>query len=145
MMVQHTIWHWGKPADGSARTLRDAMYGEAVGDALGVPFEFSARGTFTCTGMAWDRANGSVEVGGGVGAWHQPVGTWSDDTGMALATCDSLRELGRVDVADMRDKFIRWRDSQDYNVDRRFDIGGATASALASGHGLAGERDNGNG
>ena len=58
MMVQHTIWHWGKPADGSARTLRDAMYGEAVGDALGVPFEFRARGTFTCTGMAWDRANG---------------------------------------------------------------------------------------
>lgn len=145
MMVQHTIRHWGKPADGSARTLRDAMYGEAVGDALGVPFEFRARGTFTCTGMAWDRANGSVEVGGGVGSWHQPVGTWSDDTGMALATCDSLRELGRVDVADMRDKFIRWRDSQDYNVDRRFDIGGATASALASGHGLVGERDNGNG
>lgn len=64
---------------------------------------------------------------------------------MALATCDSLRELDRVDVADMRDKFIRWRDSQDYNVDLRFDIGGATASALASGHGLAGERDNGNG
>lgn len=144
-MSQHTIWHSGMAADGSTRTLRDAVYGEAVGDALGVPFEFRARDTFTCTGMAWDRANGNIGVGGGVGAWRQPVGTWSDDTGMALATCDSLRESGKVDIADMRNKFLLWRDSRDYNVDTRFDIGSTTAEALARGHGLSGERDNGNG
>jgi len=31
--------------------LRDAVYGFAVGDALGVPFEFRERDTFKCEGM----------------------------------------------------------------------------------------------
>lgn len=31
--------------------LRDGIYGLAIADALGVPFEFKKRGTFTCTGM----------------------------------------------------------------------------------------------
>ena len=34
-----------------ARTLRDCIYGQAVADALGVPYEFRLRGTFLCTGM----------------------------------------------------------------------------------------------
>ena len=33
------------------RTLRDCVYGMAVGDALGVPFEFKPRGSFECTDM----------------------------------------------------------------------------------------------
>ena len=63
-------------------SLRDCVYGQAVGDALGVPFEFRARGTFECTGMV------------GNGTHGQPAGTWSDDTSMMLAICDSYRELG---------------------------------------------------
>ena len=66
--------------------IRDAMYGQAIGDALGVPYEFKPRGSFRCTGMT------------GYGTHDQPAGTWSDDTSMALATCDSYRELGRIDV-----------------------------------------------
>ena len=31
--------------------LRDAIYGLAVGDALGVPYEFRPRGSFACMGM----------------------------------------------------------------------------------------------
>ena len=34
------------------RPMRSCVYGLAVGDALGVPYEFRARGTFECTGMA---------------------------------------------------------------------------------------------
>ena len=64
-------------------TLRDYVYGPAVGDALGVPYEFRARGTFECTDMV------------GHGSHNQPAGTWSDDTSMALATCDSIRATGR--------------------------------------------------
>lgn len=64
-------------------TLRGCVYGQAVGDALGVSHEFRARGTFGCTGMA------------GHGSHNQPAGTWSDDTSMALATCDSIRATGR--------------------------------------------------
>lgn len=59
-----------------------------MGDALGVPYEFRARGTFGCTGMA------------GHGSHNQPAGTWSDDTSMALATCDSIRATGRAGERD---------------------------------------------
>ena len=113
--------------------LRDCVYGQAVGDALGVPYEFKARGTFECAGMV------------GHGTHGQPAGTWSDDTSMALAICDSYRELGHVDTADIHRRFLMWYREDAYTCDRLFDIGNATAAALRAGHGLTGERDNGNG
>lgn len=114
-------------------TLRDCMYGQAVGDAMGVPYEFRQRGSFECDGMV------------GFGSHHQPAGTWSDDTSMALATCDSIRDKGRIDVDDMRDRFVRWYRDDAYTVSGLFDIGGTTARALQMGRGCSGERDNGNG
>ena len=115
-------------------TLRDAVYGAAVGDALGVPYEFRARGTFECTGMASGGAHG------------QPAGTFSDDTSMMLATCDSIRVRGRVDARDMRKKFNAWLHEGAYTPDgNAFDVGNTVATALAEGRGCAGERSNGNG
>lgn len=116
-----------------AATLRDCIYGQAVGDALGVPYEFKVRGTFQCTGMA------------AYGSHHQPAGTWSDDTSMALATCDSIRETGRIDIEDMRRRFVQWYREGAYTVDGLFDIGSTTAYALDEGRGRSGEFDNGNG
>lgn len=98
-------------------TLRDCIYGLAVGDALGVPYEFRPRGTFKCTDMI------------GYGTHGQPDGTWSDDTSMMLATCDSIRELGHIDTADMRDKFVGWIARDEYTIDGVFDYGGTTARA----------------
>lgn len=115
-------------------TLRDAIYGLAVGDALGVPYEFRLRGSFACTGMV------------GHGTHDQPAGTWSDDTSMTLATCDSIRACGCVDVGDMLSRFRAWIDGGAYAIDGVvFDYGNTTARALAAGTGCAGERDNGNG
>lgn len=114
-------------------TLRDCVYGLAGGDALGVPYEFCARGSFECSGM----------VGGG--AHGKPAGTWSDDTSMALCICDSFKELGHIDEADIRERFGRWLFGGEYTVDGVFDVGGTTARALRAGRGMDGERDNGNG
>jgi ADP-ribosylglycohydrolase len=114
-------------------TLRDCVYGQAVGDALGVPYEFNPRGTFVCADMA------------GYGTHHKPAGTWSDDTSMTLATCDSIRELGRIDSVDIRHRFERWYYDGAYTVDGLFDVGGCTAHAIRSGRGQTGEYDNGNG
>ena len=120
-------------ADRPKTTLRDCIYGLAVGDALGVPYEFRPRGTFECTDMI------------GYGTHGQPAGTWSDDTSLTLATCDSIRELGHIDTADMRDKFVGWIARGEYTIDGVFDYGGTTARALHTGKGGSGERDNGNG
>lgn len=52
--------------------MRAAVYGHLVGDAMGVPYEFTA-----------PDAGRAVEVRGG-GAHGQPAGTWSDDGGRDL-------------------------------------------------------------
>ena len=62
-------------------TLAAAVWGAAVGDALGVPYEFKPRGTFECRGMV------------GHGTHDQPAGTWSDDTARNLASCSALISL----------------------------------------------------
>lgn len=122
----------GIAAPGRA-SLRDCVYGQAVGDALGVPYEFELRGTFRCVGMV------------GQGSHGKPAGTWSDDTSMALALCDSYRRLGRIDCDDIRRRFLRWYREGAYTVDGVFDVGTTTARALEAGRGRAGDRDNGNG
>ena len=114
--------------------LRDAIYGLAVGDALGVPYEFLLRGSFRCEGMA------------AYGSHQQPKGTWSDDTSLTLATCASIKETGCIDIDDIRRRFTAWYDSGEYAIDRFvFDVGGTTARAILSGVGETGERSNGNG
>lgn len=114
--------------------LRDVVWGAAVGDALGVPYEFLDRDTFECKGMM------------GHGTHDRPAGTWSDDTAMLLATADSIRALGRIDVADMLARFRAWWREGAYTPDGIvFDIGNTTSDALRSGCGRDGEWDNGNG
>lgn len=116
------------------RKLQGIVYGAAIGDALGVPYEFQSRDSFICKGMSSG------------GAHQMPKGTFSDDTSMLLATQDSIRECGCIDVDDMRERYRRWLYEGAYTVDgKAFDVGNATATALFEGHGLTYERSNGNG
>lgn len=116
-------------------TLRAAVYGAIVGDALGVPYEFMNRGSFTCTGMA-DH-----------GTHNQPAGTWSDDGSMLLATCRSLRDHeGKINLKDMLENFRKWYENGEFTqYGDVFDIGMSTIQALRTGESQTGERDNGNG
>lgn len=116
------------------RGLEDVVLGEAVGDALGVPFEFMARDTFECTGVT------------GFGTHHQEPGTWSDDTSLTIAACDSIRRSGRFDAADTLAAFRAWLDEGAYTPDGSvFDVGNTCRTAITRGVGSAGEWDNGNG
>lgn len=90
-----------------SKALRAIVYGAAVGDALGVPYECMERGTFACEGM----------VGGG--AHGMPAGTFSDDTSLLLATCDSVGACGGIDVDDMRRRFRAWLYEGTYTADGR--------------------------
>lgn len=102
--------------------MRSCIYGLAVGDALGVPYEFCARGTFECTGMADGGAHG------------QPAGTWSDDTSMALCICSSIKRCDRVVVTDIADNFHRWLECGDFTCDgRAFDVGVTCRKAISTG------------
>lgn len=102
--------------------MRSCIYGLAVGDALGVPYEFCERGTFECTGMADGGAHG------------QPAGTWSDDTSMALCICSSIKRLAYIDVADIAGRFRRWLERGDFTCDgHAFDVGVTCKRAISTG------------
>lgn len=117
------------------KKLYDAVLGLAIGDALGVPYEFKKRGTFLCKDMV------------GYKTHHQPKGTWSDDTSMVLATLDSLKSNdGKIVPTDMFERFNRWLQNSDYTpFGEVFDAGIATCKALRTGKPQSGEYDNGNG
>ncbi|MEE0956299.1 MAG: ADP-ribosylglycohydrolase family protein [Eubacterium sp.] len=114
--------------------LKEAVYGLAIGDAVGVPFEFKARDSFTCEGMT------------GYGTHGQAPGTWSDDTSMTLATCKSLQEKEKVDLDDLWDKFYHFLRHAKFTADHEvFDVGNTTMCTIPNRKGATGEHSNGNG
>ena len=101
---------------------KDGMLGLIVGDALGVPVEFMSR-----TELMKNPVTGMREYG----THHQPRGTWSDDSSMALAELDSIRTVGTIDYIDMMERFSRWCMHGEYTpFGEVFDIGTATSRAL---------------
>ena len=121
--------------------METILLGLAVGDALGVPFEFMKRGTFEAK---------PLQGGGGHG---QPAGTWSDDTALALALAAALLP-GGFDAQQAGQNFQDWLYKGKFTARGNvFDVGGATRAAIGRmRHGVVpeqaggkGEYDNGNG
>ncbi len=115
--------------------LKAAIYGLAVGDALGVPFEFKKRGSFSVNDMI------------GYGTHNQPIGTWSDDTSMTLALCDSLKVNNkRVNIYDIKKRFRYWLYQGKYTSNGSvFDCGNTTYQAIKNRKGINDINANGNG
>ncbi len=78
--------------------IAGAFWGLICGDALGVPVEFKSRDYLK---------ENPVEEMMGYGTYHQPTGTWSDDTSMVLASIDALYSSGYKPLV-MLDKFCDW-------------------------------------
>lgn len=114
--------------------MRGVVYGSAVGDALGVPFEFRPRDSFECTGMV------------GYGTYNQPAGTWSDDTSMTIATCESIMWNEAIDLGDLLNNFRSWLYKGAFTpFGYAFDKGNTTQVAIRQGYGLTDEYSKGNG
>lgn len=98
----------------------DALLGVAVGDAVGVPFEFRSRSE-----MAQNPAKDMI----GYGTHNQAPGTWSDDSSLTFCLAESL--LTGYDLKDMAEKFYAWK-RQSYWTARGelFDIGITTSRAI---------------
>ena len=114
---------------------KNAIMGLAIGDALGVPYEFEERGSFECKDMI------------GFGSHDQPLGTWSDDTSMTIATLKSIIDNNfSVNVDSIREYFLSWLNNGEFTVDGVvFDVGHTTLKALMTGEPRMGEYENGNG
>lgn len=100
--------------------ILDGILGLCVGDALGVPFEFSSREDLKKDSVTKMRSHGTYD---------QPIGTWSDDTSMSLCLVDSL--IGGLNYYDIMKKFLEWYTEGEYSPHGEvFDIGAATKKAL---------------
>lgn len=126
-------------------TIKAAIIGHAVGDALGVPAEFIPREKLKkhpVTDMI------------GFGSHDVPKGSWSDDTSMELCTLNSIATKGKIDLDDIMIEFGKWvEDGYMTPQGRVFDIGRTCLHAIMNYHRgkdvrhCGGEReyDNGNG
>ena len=101
---------------------KSGIYGLVVGDAMGVPVEFTS---------GEDRKIDPVTDMIGYGTYNQPEGTWSDDSSMALATLVSIRDKDEIDYKDIMERFRDWCMYGAYTpFDEVFDIGIATSRAI---------------
>ena len=131
-MRNHAIWLNG-------------ILGVVVGDALGLPVQFSYREEL-------DEKPVTEMIGHGV--FNMPEGSWSDDSSLTLATLGSINELGRIDNEDIMKRFVDWYDNGAYTpFGYAYDIGYTCEMAICNykkthDHktcGLDDDRSNGNG
>lgn len=123
--------------------IRDGLWGFIVGDAMGAAVEFGER---------WMRDLDPVKEMRSGGMFEVPIGGWTDDTSMVLATFHSLQ--AGYDPKDMMNRFVDWIRKGDYSLfDYPIGIGKQILRAIeeyeCSGDihtcGRRTEQDNGNG
>ena len=101
--------------------IRAALFGLAVGDALGVPYEFLSRYELQqnpCTGMR------------GYGSPEHPPGTWSDDSSLAFCLAEALSQTP-FRLEEVARNFRDWLGVGYWSAHGRvLDIGMATRKAI---------------
>lgn len=101
--------------------LKGAIFGVAVGDALGVPVEFRSRAALDQDPVVDMRSGGTH---------HQLAGTWSDDSSLTFCLMASLKS-GKLDTENIATKFLGWlRDAYWTPRGSVFDRGIATTDAI---------------
>jgi len=135
-----------------SREWLSGMMGLVVGDALGNPVQFMPREKIR------NRINGDftgpvqgMEYGG---VFNTPIGTWTDDSSMAIATLASILEFGSPIPEEVMKNFVKWNDKGYFTpFGRAFDQGLTCCEAIerykntsdAKTCGLVDVRSNGNG
>lgn len=123
--------------------ILDGILGACVGDALGVPVEFSSREFLESE---------PVDDMLGYQTYQQPSGTWSDDSSLMFCLAETL--CNGLNYKDLAQRFCRWlHDSYWTPHGQVFDVGYTTRESilrLAKGvnpieAGGKMENDNGNG
>lgn len=101
--------------------VRGALFGVAIGDALGVPVEFTTRAL---------REEKPVTDFEGYKTHNQPPGTFSDDASLTFCLAESL--CYGYDLQDAGERFVRWQQNGYWAAHGIvFDIGNTTYRAIS--------------
>ncbi|MBW4478353.1 MAG: ADP-ribosylglycohydrolase family protein [Tolypothrix brevis GSE-NOS-MK-07-07A] len=105
----------------TTKTLSGLM-GLCIGDAIGVPVEFTSRA---------ERIASPVTSMQGYGTWDMPPGTWSDDSSLTFCLAECLCNGFSLDM--IANSFWRWYDEAYWTArDEVFDVGNTTFLAIAN-------------
>lgn len=100
--------------------LKGGIIGLTVGDALGVPVEFTSR--------EYLKQKPVVDMIG-YGTYNLPPGTWSDDSSLTFCLAESL--LNGYNLEDISKNIVAWRDNSFWCTDSGvFDIGNQTKKSI---------------
>lgn len=100
--------------------VKDMLLGVAIGDALGVPYEFLDR-----EDMEGSPARDMV----GFGTHEQPPGTWSDDSSLTFCLAEAMVEGYTLKSAALN--FIKWKNKAYWTARNHvFDIGMTTSRSI---------------
>ncbi len=101
--------------------VKSVMIGHAVGDAVGVPVEFTPREELD------DEPVVDMEE---YGTYSMPKGSWSDDTSMALCALDAFDE-NKLNFDKVMRNFALWYDKDEYTpTGVMFDVGNTCSTAI---------------
>ncbi|HLP87700.1 MAG TPA: ADP-ribosylglycohydrolase family protein [Nostocaceae cyanobacterium] len=101
--------------------ILSGLMGVCVGDALGVPVEFTGRK---------EREKDPVTSMRGYGTWNQPPGTWSDDSSLTFCLAECL--CSGFSLEAIAASFSRWyREGYWTAHGQVFDVGMTTRLAIA--------------
>jgi ADP-ribosyl-[dinitrogen reductase] hydrolase len=105
--------------------IKDTIRGLILGDIAGVPYEFK-KTTSKFVFMDYTMTNRTHA--------SQPVGTWSDDTGLMLAAMDGICESSNSFIPDntlVAINFLSWYCASEYMpYGEMFDVGVTTSNSL---------------
>lgn len=103
-------------------TIRSVLLGVAIGDAVGVPYEFRSREI-----MVKNPATDMV----GFGTYNQSPGTFSDDSSLTFCLAEALTH--GFDLQEIANNFIKWVEEDYWTAHGEvFDIGIATNEAISN-------------
>lgn len=101
---------------------KDILLGIAIGDALGVPYEFESR--------SQRNVDPAIDMVGNRGFHNQTAGTWSDDTSMSLCLAEALLKEP-FSLYDVKSNFIQWFEKSYWTANGDvFDVGNTTRNAI---------------
>jgi len=94
--------HWKKHNDELSKVnytdeVKSVLFGVAVGDALGVPVEFTSRQII--------RKNPVTDMIG-YGTFYLPEGTWSDDSSLTFCLAEALTQ--EFNLNTIGQNFVKW-------------------------------------
>ena len=100
----------------STDKIKGLIFGQAIGDALGLASEF-----MTKQEVRYNYPNGICSYDDMIQDRHRSIwkrGDWTDDTDQMLCILDSIQECKTVDLSDIANRFVQWKNANGKGIGR---------------------------